>query len=232
MTVIQRILGSLLLLLIFTPTQNALSEVLGTKWPKTSATFLTGGLPLGGPASGLPGDSETWRESVAEAANRWNDAQSAFKLVTSSTVGSGICQNFGDNNLIFLPQACNSTFGAKTLAVTASWSSGSTIVKSDIIFNSNQDWGIYDGTLRFTPEDFRRVTMHELGHAMGLAHTTTETALMFTTATNTYLPTPDDVESLESIYKEEKDSGGISHLLLLALGIWGLRLISAHKKAD
>jgi len=227
-----RVLSGLLLSLIFIPTQNALSEALGTKWPKASATFLTGGLPLGGPTSGLPGDSETWREAAAEAANRWNKEQSAFKLATLNAVGGGVCQNFGDNNLIFLPKACSSDFGAKTLAITASWSSGSTIVKADIIFNSNQDWGIYDGTLRFTPEDFRRVATHEFGHAMGLDHTTNASALMFPTASDTFLPTSDDVESLESIYKEEKGSGGVSYLLLLTLGIWRLRLLSTHKKAD
>ena len=227
-----RVLCSLLLPLIFMPTQNALSEALGTKWPKTSATFLTGGLPLDGPASGLPGDTETWQAAASEAANRWNDAQTAFKLTTLNAVGNGVCQSFGDNNLVFSHKACSSDFGRNTLAVTAGWSQGSTIVKADIIFNSNKAWGIYDGTLLFSPEDFRRVATHEFGHAMGLAHTTIESALMFTTASNTYLPTPDDVESLESIYKEEKDSGSISYLLLLTLGISGLRLISTHKKAD
>ena len=222
----------LLLSLIFMPTQSALSEALGTKWPKTSATFLTGGLPLDGPASGLPGDTETWQAAASEAADSWNDAQSAFKLTTLNAVGNGVCQGFGDNNLIFSSTACSSDFGKNTLAVTAGWSKGPTIVKADIIFNSNKAWGIYDGFLRFTPEDFRRVATHEFGHAMGLAHTTIKSALMFTTASNTYLPTPDDVESLESIYKDEKNSGSISYLLLLTLGIWSLRLLKRHKKAD
>jgi Matrixin len=230
-----RMLGIFLLLLTVTPFQSVLSEVLGTKWPKPSATFLTGNLPPGGPAGSLPGNTETWRAAASEAANRWNDAQSAFKLVTSNAAGNGICQSFGDNNLSFSTTACNNLFGANTLAVTAGWSSGGTIIKADIIFNSNKAWGIYDGPIRFSPEDFRRVATHELGHAIGLAHTTTSSALMFATASNTFLPTPDDVTSLESIYAgvEESDSGGAyTYLLLLILGIRGLRLVSAHKKAD
>jgi len=234
MSLSHRILGSLLLPLIFIPSQNALSEALGTKWPKASAIFLTGGLPVGGPASSLPGNTETWRVAATEAANRWNSKQSAFKLTTLSTLGNGVCQSFGDNNLVFSLTACGGIpFEDKVLAITASWSNDTTIIKADIIFNVDRDWGIYNDTLLYSTQDFRRVATHEFGHAMGLKHTTNNNALMFPTASDIFSPTPDDVESLESIYKEEKDSGGsITYLFLLALGIWPLRLISTHKKAD
>jgi len=229
-----RMLSSFLLLLIFTPFQSAFSEALGTKWPGTSATFLTGHLPVGGPSGSLPGNTETWHAAAIEAASRWNDEQSVFTLATSNAVGSGVCQNFGDNNLIFLLKACSSDFGTNTLAITAAWSLGTTIVKADIIFNDNKkNWGIYDGPINLYSEDFRRVATHEFGHAMGLAHTTTSSALMFPTASSTYLPTSDDVESLESIYTEVKDdsSGSIGFLLLSLIGIGGLRLLGTHKKA-
>jgi len=228
-----RMLSIFLLLLILAPFQSAFSEALGTKWPGTSATFLTGNLPAGGPSGSLPGNTETWRATASEAANRWNNAQNIFTLATSNTVGSGICESSGNNNMSFSTTACDDLFGTNTLAITAAWSRGTTIVKADIIFNINKTWGIYDGSIRFFPEDFRRVATHEFGHAMGLAHTTTSSALMFATASNTYLPTSDDVESLESIYTEVKDdsSGSISFLLLSLIGIGGLRLLGAHKKA-
>jgi len=228
-----RIFRYYLLLLICIPCQSALSESLGVQWPKPSATFLTGGLPANGPAGSLPGNTETWRGTAAEAANRWNDAQSVFKLTTSNAIGSGNCKSFGDNNLSFSSTACSNAFGANTLAVTAGWSSETTLIKADIIFNSNKTWAIYDGPIRFSPEDFRRVTMHELGHAMGLAHTTTSSALMFTSASNTFLPTLDDVNSLEAIYGGESSNGGgsISYLLLSILSIRSLRFVRAHKKA-
>lgn len=227
-----RMLYSLFLLFFITPFQCALSEVLGTKWPTTSTTFLTGGLPLGGPAGTLPGNTQTWRETAIEAANRWNNAQSTFKLVTSSAAGTGICNNFGHNNLAFSSTACSDTFGDNTLAVTASWSISTTIIKADIIFNSNKLWGIYDGSILFSPEDFSRVAMHEMGHAMGLAHTKTSSALMFATASDTFLPTSDDVDSLKSIYEEAKQNNGGGSTTYLLLLILVIHLRSAHKKAD
>ena len=233
MSLMHRIINSLLLLLIFVPTQNALAA----KWPKPTATFLTGNLPSGGPDSGLPGDTQTWQDTAREAAINWNAAQGIFTLVTSTAVGNVInCEVSGDNSLSFSYTECDkSSFGDSLLAVTRSWSPSNapnTIIESDIIFNSNKIWGIYDGNLVFSLQDFRRVATHEFGHAMGLDHTTNASALMFPTASDTFLPTSDDVESLESIYKEEKGSGGVSYLLLLTLGIWRLRLLSTHKKAD
>lgn len=53
------------------------------------------------------------------------------------------------------------------------------IANSDIVYNSNLTWDVYDGTTRLDltvlPEikiivDFRRVSLHEVGHGLGLNH--------------------------------------------------------------
>lgn len=236
-----RVFYSFLPLLICLPLQSALAESLGKKWPRPVATFLTGELPSGGPASNLPGNTKTWRAAAVEAANRWNEAQSAFKLSTSSESGSGNCTSFGDNILSFSSTACGTAFGANTLATTRGWSieNTTTIIKADIIFNSNKTWGIYDGSIRFFPEDFRRVATHELGHAMGLDHTDTASALMYYSVSNTFLPTLDDIDSLKAIYvssssNSSSSGGSMSYLVLVLIPLFGLRLSPTrrHKKAD
>jgi len=232
-----RVFHSVLLLFICLPFQSALAESLGKKWPKPAAIFLTGELPPGGPEGSLADNTTTWRAAAVQATDRWNRAQTAFKLSTSNASGSGNCTSFGDNILSFSSTECGTAFGANTLAATRGWSSGATIIKADIIFNSNKEitWGIYDGPIPYT--DFRRVAMHELGHAMGLDHTTTPGALMYPTASDTYLPTPDDVESLKAIYTgSDSSSGGgsMGYLVLALIPLFGLRFSfpHRHKKAD
>jgi len=238
-----RMFHSVLLLLICLPFQSALAESQSKKWPKPAAIFLTSELPSGGPAGNLSGNTKTWRATAAEAADRWNRAQTAFKLSTSNASGSGNCTSYGDNILSFSSTSCGIAFGANTLAATRGWSieGTSTIIKADIIFNSNKTWGIYDGAIRYTLEDFSRVAMHELGHAMGLAHTTVASALMYPTASDTYLPSLDDVESLNAIYvssssNSSSSSGGgsMGYLVLALIPLLGLRFSfpHRHKKAD
>ncbi len=233
-----RVFHSLLLLLVCLPFQSALAESLGKKWPKPAAIFLISELPPGGPEGSLPGNTTTWRAAAIQATDRWNRAQSAFKLSASSASGSGNCTSSGDNILSFADKECGTDFGTNTLAATRGWSSGATIIKADIIFNNKDKiWGIYDGPIRYTPEDFGRVAMHELGHAMGLAHTTTPSALMYYSASNTYLPTLDDVESLKAIYTgsdSSSGSGSMGYLVLTLIPLLGLRFSfpHRHKKAD
>lgn len=68
------------------------------------------------------------------------------------------------------------------------------------MFNASMPWDIYDGPLRAQTDEFRRVAMHELGHALGLGHSGDVDALMWANATNVQRPAADDFAGLAALY--------------------------------
>jgi fibronectin type 3 domain-containing protein len=168
------------------------SENTDLKWLSDSTTFYT---------DDLLGFEDAWKDAFEEAAARWNDVATKFWINTiRETSGSGFCTNSGRNSAKFSSTLCGDEWGENTLAVASRYSSGGYLFKVDVVFNNTKDWDIYDGVLRFYAMDFRRVAVHELGHAMGLDHLPDITTIMAENANDRFLPQFDDYAALFEKY--------------------------------
>jgi len=163
--------------------------LLPCSWPSARATFYVkwdgGG---------------TYDTAFIQAMDKWNGLSNfSFSSNTSEYVDP--CLNY-KNGYSFGSTFYGSAWGATALAVTFIWYSGSTTLDTDIIFNSNFSWGVHDGTTT-SPYDFRRVAVHELGHALGLGHELMNTAIMYpgySFILTIIDPQTDDINGLVALY--------------------------------
>lgn len=177
-------------------------ELAGYQWSQASTTFnvdLEGSAPTG----------ISWNAAFTSAANSWTNSSSFTYNVVNS--GGDPCRTptgRGDINAVaFAPDKCGTAFGSTTLAVARNWSTGGELIQSGIIFNtSNVNWNVYSGPWRGTSNaDFRRVAVHELGHALGLAHSSG--GIMSPFAGSTENPQSDDIAGVAALYGGEGGSG-------------------------
>ena len=186
-------------------------ELDGSKWPEGQSAFHYD-LRYKGSASSPSGKS--WNSAFRDAANAWND-QTAFRFTLDTSDPSHPCAGVGAfpqdgfrNGAAFHDKVCNQVdgteddFGNRILAVTISYrfsSKPDEKVEADIFFNSNESWDIYDGPLQ-SRLDFKRIALHELGHALGLAHEMSKPAIMQPTVGAIHTLQADDLAGAEALY--------------------------------
>lgn len=175
-------------------------EIDGTKWIGGRTAFYVD----------LDGESYSeisWSEAVLEALVEWSEKTVFDFSVVEEYRDPCLLDNL--NSIDFTDDVCGSEYGENTLAVTLiSYETQDlgppAIVESDIVVNSARQFDIFSGALGSSKAgifaaDFRRVALHELGHAIGLGHEETKQAVM--------APTLGDIDSLQ-----EDDIAGINYL--------------------
>ena len=162
------------------------------KWRSATMTFHVD----------IPGRGGLWNRAFEEAMERWN--QATIFTFESRRIYEDPC-DLGDweSGVGFASDICGDSFGPSgtSLAVTRNWVIGSsTQVASNITFNSDYSWRVYDGPNSYDP-DFKRIAVHELGHTLGLAHVGEyDRSIMTPSVDDIIRPQADDIAGVLALY--------------------------------
>jgi len=186
-------------------------SILGKRWPTSTITIYTG-MPGTAP-SGI-----TWSKAFQQAMQQWNDKTDVEFVANPdfnnpcagyrrSASGADFPAGTGDlrNAIDFRATLCGNDFGSSVLAVTLTNAADgnfgfNNLVEADIVFNDRYNWDVYDGPRKTGVTEFRRVALHELGHALGLGHESTAAAIMAPRITDLDQLQADDIAGTKAIY--------------------------------
>jgi hypothetical protein len=149
----------------------------------------------------IPGRSAAFSTAFRQAMVDWNQV-SAFKYV-GVNASANPCAASGANGGGFAATACGQAFGSGTLAVTFyNFTSANRMTHAGTVFNSHVAFSVYAGALKPNTMDFRRVAVHELGHALGLGHENNSRipAIMAPIISNIQKPQLDDIRGARALY--------------------------------
>jgi hypothetical protein len=188
-----------ILALLSMPVQVSAFEIDGSKWPTGETEFYVD--IAGTAASGI-----TWNTAFIAAMNDWNE-QTSFNFILRQEYRNP-CANDGLNSVDFGDDFCGSSFGNNTLAITVRQFRSAVlgepaISEANIIIDQSKEFNVYDGNLgQFGIQglDFRRVALHELGHAIGIDHETRKVAIMAPNIGNLDRLQADDIAAAEKLY--------------------------------
>jgi len=181
-------------------------------------------------------EDTVWRSDLENGIGRWNGMWGMWLEFDYSFVGDTTYSNGdGQNSVGFVSaEDIDGVWG-----LTWTRYSGSEILETDVTFNADIGWntGAQDERVVDTSAPaFRKVVVHEFGHALGLGHYCSELAQMaqgYTghiyhggSAVYRHHPTPDDAEGARAQYpfpaNSERDAALTNHEMSGACGsqIW------------
>jgi len=185
----------------------------GPKWLSNPVMQLS----LGNAGRVLVDGNTSWNNAAAPALDAWNQVIARIQLgrVLNSTVPVRSGDSF--NSMAFSSTVFGQSFGPNTYAVTTYWHSGTTMAEADILFNNAKPWDSYRGALRFGPNgnligDIQRISLHELGHAIGLDHPDEAgqnvAAIMNSLISDRYILAADDIAGAQFLYSARSTGTG------------------------
>ena len=182
----------------FEPQDTGAYALEGPKWPNGSTVVMQ--LSMGNAGRTLLDGNTSWNAAAAPALDSWNAVIGGMQFGKVMNSTSAVSSGDHVNSMAFSNTNFGHSFGSSTLAVTTYWFSGSTMTEADILFNNNQSWDSYRGSLRSGVYDIQRVALHESGHALGLDHSSLSTAIMYAYINNSYQLTADDIAGAQALY--------------------------------
>jgi hypothetical protein len=158
----------------------------------------------------LPGASDLWNTTFEDAMEQWSNATVFnFPIVRGqfrNPCNSPSAFPPARNGVDFSTTNCGNSWGSGVLATASSYSVNGVRVQAGVLFNDNYSWGVYSGPWQGSVPDFRRVAVHELGHALGLGHEEVQPAVMKSFVSAIENPTADDIAGVLAHYGPAPDA--------------------------
>lgn len=165
----------------------------------------------------IPGNAPSgisWNDAFVEAMDSWSSVANFQYVMKTESVDPCLGQEnggFGDGitSVGFAPDNCGDEFGSNTLAITltSGYCIGDCmgdgrvrISDADIVFKADESWDVHSGSRQSGVTEFRRVALHELGHALGLRHSSESPAIMQQFISGVETLQADDMAGITSIY--------------------------------
>jgi hypothetical protein len=177
----------------------------GQSWPP--GTVVVFQLGLGDAGRTLLDGNTSWNAAAAPALDTWNQNIQRAQLTSLNSIAS-VSSGDSINSVVFSSTIFGQSFGSGTVAVTYYRTQSSQMIEADVLFNLSQNFDSYRGPLRFSNghvvADIRRVLVHELGHALGLAHPDSAgqhvDAIMNSMVSDRETLSSDDISGGQSLY--------------------------------
>lgn len=181
------------LLLAVTTLEVKTYRLVGPRWARPMAIMSVGLEPNG----------SAWSHTLADALGEWT-AQNVFRFDIDPSYWNPCVQvSPPRNGAKFSAELCDhSELGSGVYAVTVldRNNSSTRIVSTHFFFNQAVKWDVHHGSSSAGNIDFRRVALHEGGHALGLDDEDDAPAIMHSSYGSIEMLQADDIAGLKSLY--------------------------------